>query len=92
MGPGTILKENSPISFRVQTPDRIIPTVNIQQLKLAGKDMVKKITAVVEDTDKDELTNSFASAKLEGQVLTGRQQQQLDEVLLAHQAILTKDP
>ena len=92
VGPGTILKENSPISFRVQTPDRIIPTVNIQQLKLAGKEMVKKITAVVEDTDKDELTNSFASAKLEGQVLTGRQQQQLDEVLLAHQAILTKDP
>ena len=53
VGPGTILKQNSPISFRVQTPERILTTVNVQQLKLAGNETIKKITTVVEDTDTD---------------------------------------
>ena len=92
VGPGTILKQNSPISFRVQTPERILTTVNVQQLKLATKESIKKITTVVEDTETDELTDSFASATIESQEITQEQQQQLQEVLLTHNHILTKDP
>ena len=93
VGPGTVLRKNSPVSFRVQTPERTLATVNIQQLKLAhnpGK--VKKITTVVEDTNTDHITDSFASATVENQELTSQQQQQLDEVLQAHENILTKEP
>ena len=92
VSPGTILKVNSPISFRVQTPERIVPTINIQQLKLAETEVVKKITMVVEDIDNDELANTFASAKVQEQALTGEQQAQLDQVLGSYTEFLTKNP
>ena len=92
VGPGTILKVNSPTSFRVQTPERTIPTVAIQQLKLAGKETVKRITTVVEDNEHEDFTQSYARANVEGQTLTDEQKQQLDEVLASHRQILTKDP
>ena len=66
VGPGKIVKQNSPVSFTVQTQERLIPTVNIQQLKIATQESVRKITAVVQDTDKDDLTQSFASANIQG--------------------------
>ena len=91
-GPGTIVRVNSPVSFRVQTQERLIPTINIQQLKLAKTDRVKKISAVVEDTETDKLSHSFASADVESQQLTEQQQQQLQAVLQTHSKILTKDP
>ena len=93
VGPGTILKINSPVSFRVQTPERTLATVSVQQLKLAhNPDVVKKITTVVEDTTTDHITDSFATAAIENQVLTDQQQQQLHQVLQAHESILTKEP
>ena len=92
VGPGTILKQNSPVSFRVQTPERTLATVNVQQLKLAGGKSIKKITTVVEDTDTDNITDSFASATVESQEMTAQQQQQLEEMLRAHDHILTKEP
>ena len=91
VGPGTILKINSPTSFRVQTPDRTIPTVAIQQIKLAGKETVKRITTVVEDSD-DDLTSSYASSSVVSQPLTEEQSRQLKQVLDSHSEILTKDP
>ena len=92
VGPGKIVKQNSPVSFRVQTQERLIPTVNIQQLKIATQESVRKITAVVQDTDKDDLTQSFASANIQGQTLTTQQQSQLQETLALHGNILTKQP
>ena len=94
VGPGKILKQNSPVSFKVQTEERTIPTVNVQQLKLVGKDKtVKRITTVLEqDTEQDELVNTFASAKVETQELTGEQQTELGRVLDKHRAVLTKYP
>ena len=93
VGPGTILKQNSPVSFRVQTPERTLATVNVQQLKLAhSSDTVKKITTVVEDTTTDHITDSFASATVESQEITVQQQQQLQQILKAHEKILTKEP
>ena len=72
VGPGKIVKQNSPVSFKVQTEERMIPTVNIQQLKLAGARMrVKSVTTVLEqDTRQDDLDNTFASAKVKEQTLT----------------------
>ena len=92
VGPGKILKVNSPVSFRVQTEERIIPTINVQQLKLAGKETVKRITTVVEDTEQEDLANTFASANVQEQVLTEQQQAQLREVLDKFEAVLTKKP
>ena len=64
VGPGTVVKVNSPFSFRVQTPDRLIPTVYVQQLKLAESETIKRITTVVQDTEQEDLTTSFAAANI----------------------------
>ena len=93
IGPCTIKKKNSPVSYCVQTEHRLIPTVHIQQLKAAHNPVpVKKITAVVEDTAQDELSHSFAKANVQAQELTLQQQTQLQDVLLRHEVVLTKDP
>ena len=91
-GPGTVVKVNSPCSFRVQTPDRLIPTVHIQQLKLAESEYIKKITAVVQDTDQEDLTTSFAAANIQSQELTNEQQTELQQQLSRFSDILTKEP
>ena len=94
LGPGKILKQNSPVSFKVQTDDRIIPTVNVQQLKLVvDNKSVKRVTTVLEqDTVDNEITSTFASATIEAQELTGKQQTQLEGMLAKHNRVLTKDP
>ena len=94
VGPGTILKQNSPVSFKVQTEERTIPTVNVQQLKLVGTNKtVKRVTTVLEqDTEQDDLVNIFASARIKEQTLTEGQQTQLGVVLEKHKEVLTKEP
>ena len=92
VGPGMVVKVNSPVSFRIQTPDRLIPTVHIQQLKIAATDSVKKITAVVQDTAQEELTTSFAAANIQSQELSKEQQTELEEELSRYADVLTKDP
>ena len=91
-GPGTVVKVNSPVSYRVQTPDRLIPTVHVQQLKLATTSAVKKIAAVVQETIGDELTTSVATAKIQTQELTVEQHTQLKAELEKYTEVLTKDP
>ena len=54
--------------------------------------MVKKITAVVEDSDNDELANTFASVTVQEQTLSQEQQAQLDQVLGSYAEVLTKEP
>ena len=93
MGPCTVVKKNSPVSYSIQTAQRLIPTVHVQQLKTDyNTEQVKKITAVVEDTPQDELSKSFAASKVQAQELTLQQQQQLQEVLRTYDDVLTKDP
>ena len=91
-GPGVILKVNSPVSYRVQTDKRTMGTVNIQQLKLAGSEQVKKITTVIEDTGHEELVNTFASANIQAQTLSEEQQTQLSAALSKYGSVLTKEP
>ena len=91
-GPGVILKVNSPVSYRVQTDKRTMGTVNIQQLKLAGSEQVKKIATVIEGTGHEELVNTFASANIQAQTLSEEQQTQLSAALSKYGSVLTKEP
>ena len=91
-GPGTIVKVNSPVSYKVQTPDRLIPTVHIQQLKVATMSSVRKIAAVVQETAGEELMTSVATTKIQTQELTVVQQTQLTEELNKYKDVLTKEP
>ena len=93
-GPGVVIAVNSPMSYRVETDKRVLNTVHIQQLKLfIESKKVTRVTAVLEqDTEKDEITNRYAEAKVEPQQLTGEQQQQLDQLLKKHSQVLTKEP
>ena len=77
MGPGKILKVNSPVSYRVQTDERTIPTVNVQQLKLAKTNRVNKITTVLEDPEGDQLADTLAGANIQTQTLSEAQELQL---------------
>ena len=93
VGPCTIVKINSPVSYSVRSEHRLIPTVHVQQLKAAHKPApVKKITAVVEDTAHNEFSHSFATANVQAQELTSQQQAQLEDVLQGYEDVLTKDP
>ena len=93
IGPYTIKRKNSPVSYSIQTEHRLIPTVHIQQLKEVHTPVpVKKITVVVEDTETDELTHSFASTNIQEQDLSPLQQSQLNEVLGLYSEVLTKEP
>ena len=88
------MKQNSPVSFKVQTEDRTIPTVNIQQLKLVvDYKAVKQVTTVLEEetTDKDMLS-TFANAEIEAQELTETQKNQLSKTLEENKGVLTKEP
>ena len=92
VGPGTVVKVNSPVSFRIQMPDRLIPTVHVQQLKLAESESIKRITAVVQETDQEDLTTSFTAANIQTQELMKEQQRQLQEELSRYADVLTKEP
>ena len=95
-GPGTIKAKNSPVSYRVQTDNRLLNTVHVQQLKLfveQSPKSVKRVTSVLEaDTDQDDITQRFAEVKREQQPLSVEQQGQLRAVLAKHDKVLTKEP
>ena len=91
-GPGTIVKCNSPVSFKIQMPDRLIPTIHIQQIKPAAQETVKKITAVVQDTAEEDLIRSIADTKIQSEELTQLQQAELQAELDKYADVLTKDP
>ena len=92
-GPCTIVKRTSPVSYRVQTEHRQIPTVHVQQLKAAyDPKPVKRITAVVQETDQEDLTTSFAAVNIQSQELTVEQQTELQQELSRFTGVLTKEP
>ena len=92
VGPGSVIKCNSPVSFRIQMPDRLIPTVHIQQIKAATQEAVRKITAVVQDTEAEEFTKSIADTKIQAEELTHDQESQLQAELAKYEDVLTKEP
>ena len=92
-GPGVILAVNSPVSYKVQTDKRTMKTVNVQQLKAHNSPQpVKRITAVVQETNQEELMTSFAAANIQSQELTVEQQAELQQELSRFTEVLTKEP
>ena len=83
VGPGTVTKKNSAVSYSVQTEERLIPTVHVQQLKAAhSARKVRRVTSILEqDSTTDEITDRFAEAHIQEQTLTETQQSELDSVL-----------
>ena len=65
-GSGKVVKVNSPMSYRVETEKRVIPTVHIQQLKSYQQpQQVKRVTAVLEqDREGEDITNWCAKLRL----------------------------
>ena len=93
-GPGKVLKVNSPMSYRVETNKRVIPTIHIQQLKSYHQPQsVKRVTAVLEqDSEGEDILDRYAEAKVELQQLSETQQHELQAVLDKHNKVLDKEP
>ena len=94
IGPCKIAKKNSAVSYSVQTEDRLIPTVHIQQLKADHTPKkVKRVTSILEqDAASDEITDRFAEAHIQEQTLSETQQSELDTVLEKFKSVLDKEP
>ena len=94
IGPCKIAKKNSAVSYSVQTEDRLIPTVHIQQLKADHTPKkVKRVTSILEqDSASDEITDRFAEAHIQEQTLSETQQSELDTVLEKFKSVLDKEP
>jgi len=93
-GPATILAQNSPLSYKVETERWVLPTVHIQQLKeYRQQKTVARVTSVLEqDTSTDDITNGYAEANVDRQELTAEQQRELGAVLEKHKKVLDKEP
>ena len=68
-GPYTVDKQNSPLSYRINTEDRKIPSVHIQLLKkfVPRKYVprVDRITSVFDpDTPEDDLESRYSEARV----------------------------
>ena len=94
IGPCKVVKKNSSVSYSIQTEDRLIPTVHIQQMKHdCTMTKVKWVTSILkEDTENDIITDRFAEAKVKEKDLSGEQQQQLQTVLSKYDKVLNKEP
>ena len=94
VGPGKVVACNSPVSYKIQLEDRLIPTVHIQQLKIVQPcKAVKRVTSVLEqDSSADDITDRFAEAQIEEQTLTDSQQSELAGVLGRFKMVLDKEP
>ena len=93
MGPCTITKKNSPVSYSVQTEDRLIPTVHVQQLKADHTPRkVKRVTSILQqDSKTDEITDRFAEANILEQALSEAQQRELNAVLDSFKEVLDRN-
>ena len=94
IGPCKVVKRNSPVSYAVQTEDRRIPTVHVQQMKAAhSQDRVKRVTSMLEeDSNNDDITDRFAEARIKEQHLNENQREQFQRVLEGYSEVLNKEP
>ena len=70
-GPYTVEKRNTPLSYRVNTGDRTIPSVHIQMLKgyrtRQEEPKIGRVTSVLQpDTAEDKMEDQYAEAKVTG--------------------------
>ena len=77
-GPYKVVKRNSPLSYRVDTGDRIIPSVHIQLLKQfvprKAEPRISRVTSAFDpDTQCDTLDDRYTEVQIRGEELDGKQ-------------------
>ena len=96
-GPFTIVKKNSPLSYRVDTGDRTIPSVHIQLLKEyvpreSGK-LVRRVTTVLEpNSESDSMDQQYSEVKISGVAEGEDRERDVREWEKEYSDILTKEP
>ena len=72
-GPYQVVKMNTPLSYRISTGDRVLPSVHIQQLKAyipRPEPKVGRVTSVLEpDSQADSMDEEFTEARVTGSYL-----------------------
>ena len=73
-GPYLVERRNTPLSYRINTGDRVLPSVHIQMLKTyiprQDEPHVCRVTSVLEpDTVEDQLDDQYAEVKVTGSVV-----------------------
>jgi len=95
--PYTVTKKNSPLSYAIDTGERVIPSVHIQLLKRFVRNgevlRVERATTVLEpDEEGDKITGRYTEIKIEGEDLDASQQKYIEEINKEFETTLTKDP
>ena len=96
-GPYTIEKRNSPLSYRVSTGDRTLPSVHVQLLKLhipreADKEVHRVTTMLEPDSATDTMENQYAEVTLMGQAQAESREADVLGWESDFRDTLTKDP
>ena len=96
-GPYKVEKRNSPLSYHINTGDRVLPSVHVQLLKLhttrPPEQQVKRVTTVLEpDSLQDTMETQYAEATLRGKVETATRETDIQGWETEFADILTKEP
>ena len=96
-GPFKILKRNSPLSYKVDMGNRVIPSVHVQLMKKyfpsGDSPRVNRVTSVLEtDTPEDTILDRYSEVKVSEDQLHHKQTESIRAVELEFQDILTKEP
>ena len=96
-GPFVITKQNSPLSYAIDTGDRKIPSVHVQLIKKYYQDTdnlkVNRVTSVFEpDTQQDDILDRYSEVVFDGEQLCDKQARDIKQIDDRYSDILTKEP
>ena len=96
-GPFKVERKNSPLSYRVNLGDRILPSVHIQLLKefveRQGDLKVSRVTSVLDqDTGEDSLEDRYAEAHVTGTAVNSSRAEDKAKWEAEFSDVLTKEP
>ena len=96
-GPFVITKQNSPLSYAIDTGDRKIPSVHVQLIKQYYKDTdnlkVTRVTSVFElDTQQDDILDRYSEVVIDGEQLCDKRARDIKQIEDRYSDILTKEP
>ena len=96
-GPFKVEKKNSPLSYRVNTGDRVLPSVHIQLLKeyvqRQSDPRVNRVTSVLDpDTAGDTLEDRYAEVQVRGNSVDETRAKDIASWEADYSDILTKEP
>jgi len=97
-GPYKIVAKNTPLSYKVNLGDRVVPSAHISLLKKFERNeesvVVARTTTVMDpDTVGDEISERYAEVKVSGsEGMCARQREELKGILDKFESTLTKEP